>query len=585
MTSRNCSKYHPALGLFGATLKRQMGITFLVTAFLFLICPGFLWRDVAEGVYGTLRLRQDIVVWVLPIFLIALLLGIILLCFNHSHLFSRKSADLYYALAVKRDTLLAIRAGASFVGAVFAMTVSFSGLAMVNFLPDVTGVSLGELLKLYSLCLMGLLLCMSTVLIFIVNSGSIFHFVFSLLVVCGGIPLLCLVAAGWYESASYGIHTSEIWLRYSSPFAYAVYCLAAQEEFLHDGQVVIESSMVLVCLCQTLFLTAISFLMNHRRKAENSDSSFAFKAMPVLITVIASALGGYLVGIILMNSGNYYGADFWISFTLGACLVAIAAGAIISKGFRRIWRWFVCAGAATAVLFSMFLISDHLGQRNSRYVPEAEEVEYVVVEGNYQAPTVTVKENVELVTELHAYLLGTHYGDYEYISEVASSNYESDYVEATVAEEALTVTTYFYTHGYSDLLNGDFEITYYLKNGKQVQRSYWISSREGYALLLELVQTREYAEAWPDDLSTTEGEPVFMNYTGWAENDYDAALLNVEETKELLSLYGKELQTATQADLWSEQMVVVDLQANNFLTLVIPPSFEKTLAWVQEHLD
>ncbi len=570
MTSRNCSDYHPVLGLFGATLKRQIGISLLVTGFLCLICPGLLWRELAESYSDSIRLNRDISAWATVIFLASLTLGAILLCFNHGHFFSRQTADLYYALPIKRDSLLALRFGAAFVGAVFAMTVSFSGLTIINFLPGVRGVAPGEMLKLYGLLLLMLFLCLNTVQVFVVYSGSIFHLLFSMMVVCVGIPVLFFLGCTWYENAARGVQSSYDWLRYTSPFAYGVSGFAVK-----DGELLANGTTVLVASVQSLLLMAVSFLKNHRRKAENSGSSFAFRSMPVLITLIAAALGGCLVAAIFTGSGGE-DIDFWLFFTVGATMVAVASGAISAKGFRKIWRWFVCAGAATALTLTMFLTATAMGNHATYVVPNVEDVASVTIYGNYQSPTVTVKENIELVTKLHSHMVKMHTGAWE-----------DDYSIVTIEEDGTYVEIDRYSC-YSQVISQNFDIRYEMKNGSVIERNYYVSDYEGMCLLLDIMRTDEYAEAWANDLNTQGCDVVHLDYYDRQNDRYDAAVLSVEESRELLEIYARELQELTVAQLIDneEWKVNVDLMANNSLQLIIPNNgFEETMAWVEAHLN
>lgn len=560
MTSRNCAKdYHPGWKLFLFTLKRQTGITLLVTAILFLICPGTIWRQVVNtkyyGSYGY-DLCNELPIWAIIIFAISLILGVILLCYNHSHLFSKKSADLYYSIPIRRDSFLLIRSGASAIGAVFAMTVSFSGLTAVNFMSGVNGIELSQMLNLYALVLLLLLLCLSTVLIFIVNAGGIFQVLFSTAVVCAGIPALCLIGYYWFREAAYGVSGVTEWMQYISPFGYAIVQLSELSSSLNSGEVTVEVSTLLICVGATLLFTAIAVLMNHNRKTEKSGSSYAYAAMPVLITLLAAAMGGYLVGLIFSLDSGTYGPSYWLYFSLGAALSAVASGAIISKSFRKIWRWFVCAGAATAVTLCLFLVTDYMGKNDFNYVPQTARIQSVRIEGTYESPTATLYSDFELVTQLHEHLL-EEYNDNPY-----------------------------FEYDYTDLLNAEFDITYTLDNGKTVSRTYWIADREGYEMLLKIVQTDEYTKAWAGGLDMSETGGIQMEYYASFGERTELKLLTPEETVELLQVYAKELQNASASDLWldSEDYVSVYLVANNQLRLSIPATFDKTLALVDELL-
>lgn len=584
MTLKNCSKgYHPVAGFFTATLKRQTGITLLFTAFLLLICPGILWRLVADVGSGSYSLDSELAVWAALIFAVSLLLGIILLCYNHLHLFSKTSADLYYSLPLKRDTLLTVRFGASAVGAIFAMTVSFSGLTMVNFMPYVDGIGLFQMLKLYALCLMLLLLCLSVILVFVANAGSVFHFIFSMLVVCVGIPLLCLIGYSWYENAAESVVTSAEWMQYISPFGYAILQIAGQESLLRKGKVIIDVSTALISVGGVLLFCAISYLTHHRRKAERAGGSFAYATMPVLLTVIAAALGGYAVGLLFQQSAGRYDYSFWLAFMVGAALVAVAAGAIIAKGFRKIWRWFLCAAVATTAMFCLFAITDSLGERDAYRVPKTSQIKSVTIEGNYNGPEVTFTENFELVTKLHSHMVALELGEKDpYWLEDATALGEKFITSYTVETE-----DYNYKTSYGrELLNTDFAITYELKNGKTISRRYWVNDHEGLLLLLDIVQSDVYAAAWETDLNFEGLHKPKLDYYNQATDESDVTLVTPEKARNLFATYGRELQQMKKDTLFqkTEYITATVYTDNGALEIKVPESFVETRALIEKLL-
>ena len=119
MTSGNLSKpYRPGLRLYLLGLKRQMLITLLAAGFLLIVNP-----PVSTGYYeaGGEVIYDPSFGGVIVVYLISVLLGIVLLCYNHSYLFSRNSSDLFMSLPLKRDKLLLVRFGTALTGVVFTM--------------------------------------------------------------------------------------------------------------------------------------------------------------------------------------------------------------------------------------------------------------------------------------------------------------------------------------------------------------------------------------------------------------------------------------------------------------------------------
>lgn len=550
MTSKICSEAK----FFSATLRRQTGITLLGTAFSLLLAPGLSWQNVKNvwQDYGRYDLRSEITINALVIFLIALAIGVVLQCYQHGYLFSKKSADLYCALPIRRDSLMAIRFGASVVGAVFSMTASFAALAVLNALPSVIGCAFGDLAKLYGECVLLLILCMSTVQIFVVVAGSVFNFIFSAAVVCVGLPILALIGYAWYAEAAFGVQTSYEWLFDFSPFLYAVSALTKTLDKVDFAKDLLGTAEVLFCAGGSLIFLAVSFVLHHFRKAERAGSGFAYPAMSVLIAVIASCIGGYLIGLLFGASNQM---SFWLWFCVGATLASITAGVIISKGFRKLNRWGLCAAAALAVMLGLSLVSNSVGRSDKNYVPKVEKIASVTINGN-----VTLTDEFEKVTALHA---------------------------QAIAQDG--------NHTYNWLVPSDLHISYTLKNGETVDRTYWISGETALKMMLEIIRTEAYGQAWLEEMR----KELDSHYLYLSSVDETVAFMGNEEILALLEIYAKELQEADAEALWEETMsgencqtllietasLYNSMQNYRYVYLVVPLSFSRTLEMAERLME
>lgn len=550
MTSKICSEAR----FFSATLRRQTGITLLATAFSLLIAPGFSWQNVNTfwPDYGNYDLRSEITINALAIFLIALALGVVLQCYQHGYLFSKKSADLYCALPIRRDSLMAIRFGASVVGAVFSMTASFAALAILNAMPYVIGCTFGDLARLYGECVLLLILCMSTVQIFIVMAGSVFNFIFSAAVVCVGLPILALIGYAWYTEAAFGVQTSREWLFDSSPFLYAIAALRRTLDKVDFAKDLLSTAEVLFCVGGSLVSLAVSFVLHHFRKAERAGSGFAYPAMSGLIAVIASCVGGYLVGLIFGGSNQM---SFWLWFCVGALLASVTAGVIISKGFRKLKCWGICAAAALAVMLGLSLVSNSVGRAEKNYIPKVETIDSVTINGN-----VTLTSEFEKVTALHAH---------------------------AIAQDGV--------HTYNWLIPSDLCISYTLKNGETVEREYRISDETALRMMFEIIRTEAYGQAWLEGMSKELDSPyLYLSTTGET-----IAFMRNEEAMALLEIYAEELQEADAEALWTEtisdescQTFLIETvspynytQYYRYVYLVVPQSFSRTLEMAERLME
>ena len=609
MTLKNCSKgYHPGLRLFGATLRRQLGITLLFTVLMLFICPTLVFTSYLSAPEQELEMISGITAIPILNLIVCVVLGIVLLCYNNTHLFSKTSADLYYSLPVRRNTLLLIRFGASAVGVLFAFTVPFIGLAVINFLPRVIGINLGELLLLYAACVFMLLLCLSAVLIFVVNAGSVFHFIFSTFVVCIGVPLLCTCVADCYSIAAEGVLTGGDWVICTSPFSYAIYVLwegfdaflimRHSEYFAQKGTSVEFTSVspfLIFTLCFfviPLFFTAIflaiAFFMNRRRKAERTGDSFAFPAVYGLIVTMAACVGGYVFGSLFFYEYDGQDMNYWIAFAFGAGLVAVGVGAIVAKGFRKFWRWLICAAVAIALMLPAFTIAERMGTAEARNVPSVDEIKSITIEANIDTPTVTLTKDFEMVISLHKYLIeNADKTDYIYRAEeyFAPETTENVLVSTTTVEDKPAEEERSYA---VQLLGASYcSITYELKDGSSLCREYYIRGVEAKLLYLDIVRTDDFAAAWAEELRATEG--ITQVSAGVVEFNSDI-IFESEETCLLLEAYGRDLQKIeNDFSVPYQEYATIELDGRSadgeypyYKSLYVFESFEETIALLEK---
>ena len=569
MTSGNCCK--SALKLYSFSLRRQIAITLLVTGFLLMLCPGIVLREYTMDYYHNYTLGNELALWTMAIFTATLILGVILLCYNHAHLFSRKTADRYYALPIKRDSLLAVRFGAAFTGAAFAATTAFLGLGIFALLPGVESGGFWAMLQCWLLCLMLLLLCMSTLLLFLVNSGSIFHFLFSSAVVCVGIPVLFIIAQQNYESAAVGVVAESDWLKYVSPFGYSY--LTIGENLERVNVIGLRGSTVAISLgCSVLFL-ALSFVMHHNRRTERSGSAFSASIVPYLITVIAAAVGGYVIAI--MFSWDTEDRDFWLFLIHGALLVAIASGAIASKGFRKLWRWLICGSVAVVVMLGLMLGFEALGEKDSRYIPPKDEIQSITIEGTYNTPEATFTEDFDLILALHELKIADMNGDFYRRGEIC--------VEYDLDRGVLVGnTTQHFCN--TEIINYDVTFTYTLKSGQEITRSYWVNDPTDLLMLFQVVCTDTYAQSWAFT-EYPEGYAQYY-YNDKDKNVHDSNTLTPEECTLLMNTFGAELQKADPKEILTMDYVILELENGKlWQQLCVPRSFTETLTLAEELLD
>ena len=427
------------------------------------------------------------------------------------------------------------------------------------------------MLQCWLLCLMLLLLCMSTLLLFLVNSGSIFHFLFSSAVVCVGVPMLLVIGWESYEASAVGVVVESEWLKYVSPFGYSY--LTIGENLDRVNVIGLRGSTVAISLgCSVLFL-ALSFVMHHNRRTERSGSAFSASIVPYLITVIAAAVGGYVIAILF--SWNTEDIDFWLFLIHGALLVAIASGAIVSKGFRKLWRWLICGCVAVVVMLGLMLGFEALGEKDSRYIPPKDEIQSITIEGTYNTPEVTFTEDFDLILAFHALKVANIHGERGQYAELCVE-YDLD-TSVMIGDITMQYAT-------TEILNPNLTFTYTLKNGREITRSYRSNSLEELLLIFRIGCTDTYARSW----AFTEHPDGYVQfyYEDRKSDIHDSNTLTPEECTLLMNTFGAELQKADPKEILTMDYVTLELENGKlWQQLCVPRSFTETLTLAEVLLD
>lgn len=573
MTSGNLSKpYRPGLRLYLLGLKRQMLITLLAAGFLLIVNP-----PVSTGYYevGGEVIYDPSFGGVIVIYLISVLLGIVLLCYNHSYLFSRNSSDLFMSLPLKRDKLLLVRFGTALTGVVFTMTTGFFWLISRNLLTDVP---IFQMLKLYLLCLMLVIFTLTVIYVFLLNSGGIFHFIFSL-IMFSLIALIALFATLAYEEAAQGFFPEYEWVKYTNPLIYGIVELVLGADQLGGEQMAMSISWVtfLVCILGTAAFLALALYLNRKRPAERSGSGYAFPFAPYVIAVVAACCGGYIMGkISSAASSDVNDVVFWITAPIGVVLIGIGVGAIATKGFRKIWRWLACSGIALLLLILVVVVPTQLGKRDGHRLPSIMQINSATISPEYgEGVTATFTDReIPLVHDLHKHLIAIEYGEKERVAKTVTVTMS----DGTTKQEE---KKYFYP----TLFERSISITYTLSDGSTMTRDYTVTDWEGLRLLLKVVRTDTYAENWavidPDvayyDLSCK------WNNQGTPE----ATVLTPAEYEQLMLTYGREMQQLTPADLLDADDTShrIYFPTADIPDVYIPESFTETIQLLEEYLD
>ena len=570
MTSATSSaKKYPAVNLFRKTLKKQIPISVLVSAFGLLLSLGapireLLWMTTHLGVEEIHSVEYEFSFSAVASFCVAASLVFILLLFNFNFLFSKKAGDVFQALPLTRNGLLFSRGLPALVGGAFSLTVSFVGFGIINYLPRVDSLDFALLAESYLLALLFLVCLFAAMLIVVVCSGGILDAIIALVAFNVAPLILTWVLISSADSTAYGLSFSETILIYTTPFVFTFFKLASftephygDEHFMVDNAELVTVWTILGTVVLTAIVLVGATVFFKKRKAETAGSAYSFKFIPFLLSLLVSMVGGYLCGILFTGDTDLLEVTYWIFFCIGAMLCSVAFGMIISRGFKKIKRSLVNGIIAIALLIVITLSTNLIVLTEEKKVPEAEKVESVAL--SYREIIYTDPEDIKTITELHKSMV---------------ANLRTDLPDVETPDILTNL------HG--------FEVVYKMKNGNTVRRNYGfylINDRGLYRKLLGLMQNETFFEQY--GFMTEDVDKVVFDIVPHNESKQEefGCVLTTEETKTFLQIFRNELMRANETVL-DEPCYNVGVHAEGFYEdLWIPDSFTETMDYLKMHKE
>lgn len=183
--------------------------------------------------------------------------------------------------------------------------------------------------------------------------------------------------------------------------AFAPYGFGLMNTFVSDfGN---YSLFVINLIWNLLYIAGVFFLtlyVANKRKSECSQSGFAVKWLPMVITASVSVVAGFLVGYVFaeVSDSGYANMFIYVFWHIIASLVAfVVLQAIFRRGLKGKLLPSIVVYLATLVASVLFVIGLTFGYGIDTYVPSPDSIKSV--ECNYV--TLTEPENIRLATEIH----------------------------------------------------------------------------------------------------------------------------------------------------------------------------------------
>ena len=565
MTSRiSSAKNNPVLSFFKFTLKKQTPLTLLVTAFALLVCPGMILRDANDDIIRDYQLTHwDFATISFVVLGMALLLTFMLLLLNFGFLFSKKAGDMYNALPLTRNQMLVTRGVSSFIGGLFLMTASYLGLTMVNFLPTVEGVSMVTAINTYLFMLLSLIVLTAFCLLFVICSGGYFDTIIAFAAINIAPVLILALIFGVAEESATGLAFDYYCLIYLTPIAFAFYKLMNLPTTLErptniSAPIEVTNAFTVIGLIVFGLICVVAAVKLFKvRRTETAGDAYSFKFMPVIISLLVSIVGGFLMASVLTGFSLDFNMVFWFFFVACAILCAIAIGAITNRGFKNIKRSIISGVVAASLMTLMVIGGLYIAEYAENRVPKLNNIETVYIE------EIEYDDNIEEAVNLHK-------GIIECLNKERDDNYEE----------------------FPAIINNfrNFDIKYVLKNGNIIKRNYWYRSpnmQELNGQILALMQTDSFFEKYN---SCTTGEPGY-NYvnihshatkfgTMSEDEEQKNAILSEKEAKQLISIFKKEMQAANES-IFNEEVYGISISGYEWQELYIPESFTETISFLE----
>ncbi len=567
------AKSHPVSNFLWFTLKKQTPITLLATAFILMVCPGMLFKEIFDSYehnYGsnTIQLISgDQASFGLLIYIAGLAVMFLLLLINFGFLFSKKSSDMYQALPVTRNEMLVVRGFSSFVGGLFAVTLPYAGVGIAGCMPHVEGMGIAQYIIGYLLLVLFIAISTAITTLIIICCGGYFD----TFVALGSVTLFPIVLMAIFfnvtESIATGITFGPNPIVYTSPYLYMgsslySYLLPDYYTFYHfnsSAPITVWGIIFLVVLgCLAAF--AASKLYG-RRKSEKAGEAYAFKFVSAAIGIMVSVAGGWIIGWIFSDNSNGLSAAFWLFFIIGALLSSMTVGVIMSRGFKTVKSSLIRGGLASALALVLTVTAVFSAMGAETYVPNPKGVKAVGVDLIYKEDVV-IKDNPEIITDIHKIVVKN-------IKE--GKNY---------ADEEM-----------SPLLRGvsSLGFTYRLKSGIIVEREYsahyYAGDKSLYEPYLKYLKCDERLTALKRCFeSERESGRVGISY--YPENATDkeyTADLTQEQANKLYELYKSEIEELTTA-AFDKSVFKIHISGEVYVTLLIPEDCTATQSYVKSFL-
>ncbi|MCQ2455068.1 MAG: hypothetical protein MJ090_02845 [Clostridia bacterium] len=506
-TSSN--KVNPFSNMFRFTFRRNIGIIALLSILFLLVCPAYMlvnlqnlggspdyfqtyFNDWANGFALFCGIASAVSV-----------IGLNLL--NFSFMFRKNASDFTDSLPITRSELFISKTLSGFFLSIIPTLVSFFGFGILLAFENCLG--LVKNLLVYALYIILSTAVFSAIsMIFIVASGNVFDFLVSFVGINTGLILLGLIYSVLFESLLVGFPDSSVlpMINAFSPVFYTFYRLGS---LVLNNSVSVNFGFVIKCLLMTALFIFLSIILYKKRKTESTGKAFAYKFIYTICAFLVALCSSFAFGSIFENNFNsfhYDSAVFYVFALIGALFSSVIYGAVTFRGFKTVKKSLIIGAVSFAVLVaSVFFISADITGYNKN-VPNVKEIKGVTI--TYDGEEIDYK-NPEFAVNLHKKIVFT---------------------DGVISEDMCV-----------DEFTSNIRFSYRLKNGKKLERNYWIYNKNLSSELFEIIKSDERFDGIVGKLKKAKPPTIEFWYD---EKDYSvSSYLTYDEAMAFVNFYRLEI--------------------------------------------
>ena len=353
------------------------------------------------------------------------------------------------------------------------------------------------------------------------------------------LPVLYLVCQGYAELFLYGYTESDSMWNFVSRLHPVFLGLGNTVSYLTGLRVNVVSIRLLTWIVYTavaVVIAVLAFIFYKKRKLEKAGDSYVFNFVKYIIAFIFTFVPATGLGMMLA-----YDSNLWLGLAIGGVVGFIIGWMIINKSFKifnlkDIITFLACALLSLAIILGFKF--DIFGYENR--IPKASDVEFVTYKSSYVGNTYWNEEvkNEENINNL----MGAH-------KNIIDAHEDTDSWDSSIDGQS-------------------FHISYYLKNGSTIARSYYDVPTELFLNNneLKLVYESEETNKYANELLLFDPKEVDLNiicpFLNFAEYAFDIIDGNEKIKEELINALVKDLSERTYEEAISHRLPYMTISLN-----------------------